>query len=69
MEFLNVRHHLVLFIYVCNSVTKNIANVLTKIVYIRPRGFLNSFTVPLYDVVDVLQSVFFVRVSKYKYVL
>ena len=64
MEFLNVRQHLVLFIYVCNSVTKNIGNFLTKIIYIRPRGFLNSFTVLLYDVVDVLQSVFFVRVSK-----
>ena len=64
MEFLNVCQHLVLLIYVNNSVTKNIANFLTKISYIRPRSSLDTFTVLLYDVVDVLQPVFFVRVSK-----
>ena len=59
MEFLNVRQHLVLFIYVYNSVTKTFASFYTKkISYVRSRGSLDSFTVVLYDVVDVLQPVF-----------
>ena len=58
MEFLNVRQHLVLFIYVYDSVTKTFANFYTKISYIRSRGSFDSFAVVLYDVEDVLQSVF-----------